>query len=580
VSSERREAWCRKRFPDSQLCPIRGTIEERLAQLDKGKYDMVIMAAAALIRLGLEERISEWIPADDLPVPDGQGTLAVTFKAGNDIFLRMRSLFVKAVTFVGAGTGSHDTCTLAGIKALKRCDACLYDALMDPALLNHVPKTAFRIDTGKRCGDHSMPQNEISDLITMYARRGLRVVRLKGGDPGIFGRLAEEIDALDALHLPYRVIPGVSSLNAATTATGMLLTRRGLSRGFCVMTPRQASGGVGSIQKDERAKLPVVFFMGVSVTEEVVRQLISEGMPPATPAAMIFNAGSDTETIIRGTLNDIGKKVRGNISEFPGLLIVGEVTKYGFNRSWGAMEGRKILLTCSQDLQDKAADIVSDLGGIPLKKPFIKLVPEAGAVAEIRNVDQHDWIVLTSPSSVRCFFELLESAGTNLRTLPKIIVCGPGTARELGKYRVLPEAAPVSDFGADGLIETAKKLVKSGQKVLRLRSDKAGNDLAEFFKTLGAKVTDCVLYRNEAIKYDVLPEFDAVFFASASAVEVFVSQWGGKTLGGKTVAAIGRPTKDSLESHGLHADVTGREATVESCLETLAVKFVNDALEK
>jgi len=580
ISSERREAWCRKRFPDSQLCPIRGTIEERLAQLDKGSYDAIVMAAAALKRLGLEERISEWIPAGELQAPDGQGTLAVTFRDGDEAFLRMRSLFVKSVTFVGAGAGSADTCTLAGIRALQKCDACLYDSLMDPALLDHVPKTAFRIDTGKRCGDHSMPQSDISNLITTYARRGLRVVRLKGGDPGIFGRLAEEIDALDALNLPYRVIPGVSSLNAATTATGILLTRRGVSRGFCVMTPREAGGKVASIQKDERAKLPITFFMGVSVTREVVSQLIAEGMPAETPAAMVFNAGSDSESVIRGTLNDIGNKVKGNVSDFPGLMIVGEITKYGFNRGWGALEGRRILLTCSQELQEKAAAAVSDLGGVPLKRPLIKLVPEADAIEQIKSIDGYDWIVLTSPSAVRCCFELLESQGINLRMLPRIIVCGPGTARELARYRVMPDASPASDFGAGGLIETAKTLIRPGDKVLRLRSDKAGNDLGEYFKTLGSKVTDCVLYRNEAIKYDVLPEFDAVFFASASAVEVFLSQWPEKALRGRTIAAIGRPTRESLGSHGLTADVTGREATVESCLETLAEKYVNDALEK
>ncbi len=587
ASSERRESWCRKRFPDAQLCFIRGSIEERLARLDEGNYDMIIMAGAALARLGLEDRISEWISQEDMQVPDGQGYLAITFKSGDERFFRLRSLFVKSVTFAGAGVGSADNCTLAGIKAIQRCDVCLYDSLMDQALLDYLPTNALRVDTGKRCGCHSMPQAAISTLITMYARRGLRVVRLKGGDPGIFGRLAEEIDALDALRLPHRIIPGVTSLSTATTGTGMLLTRRGVSRGFCVMTPRQQNGGTGSIRKDERTKLPIAFFMGVSVTEEVIRQLLEEGMPGSTPAAMVFSAGGDSETIIRGVLNDIGKKIKGGASscaelqhDMPGLFIVGEITKYGFNRSYGALQGRKILLTCSEDLQEKASDAVMDLGGIPIRCPLIRLVPEPEAAAQIRMLDRYEWLVLTSPSSVRCFFDLLDKTGEGAQALPKIIVCGPGTERELRKYRVSPEAAPASDFGAGGLIETAGKLVKSGQSVLRLRSNKAGPDLADFFRTLGSRVTDCVLYRNDPISYDVLPEFDAVFFASASAVEVFVKQWGTESLQGQIITAIGRPTCESLGKNGLWADVVGREATVVSSIETLAEKFVSEALEK
>lgn len=587
ISSERREAWCKKRFPGARLCLIRGTIEERLAQLDKGDYDMVIIATAALQRLGLQNRISEQIPCYELAPPDGQGILALTFRAGDERFLRLRSLFVKSVSFIGAGAGSADTCTLGGIKALRRCEVCLYDSLMDQALLDFVPKTALCVDTGKRCGSHSMPQASISNLITIYARRGLKVVRLKGGDPGIFGRLAEETDALDDIHIPYTVTPGVSSFNAATTSTGMLMTRRGVSRGFCIMTPRKQNGGTGSVQKDERAKLPVTFFMGVSVTGDVTRQLMDEGMPGETPAAMVFSAGSDAETIIRGTLNDITGKVKGDAAscaelthDMPGLLLVGEVTKFGFNRTWGAMEGCRILLTCSQDIMDKAADAVRDLGGIPVKRPLIKLVPEAQAVSQLKIISQYDWIILTSPASVRCFFDLLKDGNISLKTLPKIIVCGPGTANELRKYRVEPHASPPSDFGADGLVQIAGTFIKPAHKVLRLRSNKAGSALADFLKTLDAKVTDCILYRNDPIKYDSLGEFDAVFFASASAVETFIAQWGTTALKDKVIAAIGKPTQEGLSSHNIRTDVVGREATVDSTIAALAGKYVREALEK
>ncbi|MBA4386619.1 MAG: hypothetical protein C0404_01490 [Verrucomicrobia bacterium] len=586
VSSERREAWCLRRFPGAKLCSIRGTIEERMAQLDNGDYDVLIMAAAALARLNLQDRISEWISLEDLPPPDGQGVLAMTFKAGDGIFMRLRSLFVKSVAFVSAGAGSSDMCTLAGIKAVRGCDVCLYDSLMDPTLLDNLKATALRVDTGKRCGNHSMPQESISDLITKYARRGLSVVRLKGGDAGIFGRLAEEVEALDALHLPYRVIPGVSSLNAATTGTGILLTRRGISRGFCVMTPRKQKGDTGSVGREERAELPIVFFMAVGVADEVARQLMAEGMPAATPAAMVFNAGSDSETVVRGRLDDIVRKagvesVQGAVQsvENPGIFIVGEVTRFEFGRGWGALGGRRVLLTCSEDLKEKAASVVLNFGGVPVMRPLIKLVPESSAVEQISNIKRFNWLVLTSPASVRCFAGLMDHSGASLRTLPGIIVCGPGTAAELGKYRIIPDAAPDSDFGVNGLRDIAGSFVKPGQKVLRLRSDKAGPEVADFLRTLGAEVNDCLLYRNEPVRYDSLPAFDAVFFASASAVEVFISQWGRDALRGRTIAVIGRPTERGLEEHGLCSDAVGREATVESCITALAERYVRQALE-
>ena len=261
VSSERREEYCRKRFPKARLKSVRGDIEERLAQLDRGDYDILMMAGAALIRLNLQHRVVEWISVAELPPPDGQGYLAMTFRADDDALRSVRNLFLKAVRFVGAGVGSMDYCTLAGIKAIQQAEVCLYDALMDPRLLDLLPSDAQRIDVGKRCGEHTLPQEETTRLIANYARRGRRVVRLKGGDPGILARLAEELEWLDRLEIPYQIVPGVSSLNAATTGTGMLLTRRGVSRGFTVITPRGEGGKLAPIDAQARAGLPIVLFM-------------------------------------------------------------------------------------------------------------------------------------------------------------------------------------------------------------------------------------------------------------------------------------------------------------------------------
>lgn len=578
VSSDRREAYCRRRFPAARLSNIRGNIKERLQQLDQGDYDMLVMAAAALVRLGLEHRITEWIPLAELAPPDGQGHLALTFRAGDERFTRIRSFFVKAVTFAAAGVGSGGTCTLDTLKALRRCDTCLHDDLMGPDLLDHVPANVECVHVGKRSGRHSLPQEEITKLIAQYARRGRRVVRLKGGDPGIFGRLAEEVDALDALALPYRVLPGVSSLVAATTGTGMLLTRRGVSRGFAVMTPRTQGGGVGSVDAAERVRLPIVFFMAVSVTGQIARKLMAEGQASDTPAAMVYGAGGDQIFEVRGTLADIGDKVERVTTELPGTLIIGEAAGRHYRTDWGALQGRRILLTCSQSLQDKAAGLVNDFGGVPVIRPLIRLVTTTAAFERVRRIGTYDWVVLTSPSAVRCFADLLRSAGTDLRSLPKLVTCGGGTSAELRTLGLRADIEPPSNFGGDGLLNTVESLLKPGLRILRLRSDKAGIDLAEALRRRGATVDDCILYHNEPIEYDGKPDFDAVFFASASAVEVYDKQWNLAALKGKFVIAIGKPTLAALKKCGIVADLVAPEATVEASIEALAMHCVRQGL--
>ena len=578
VSSDRREAYCRRRFPEAQQRAIRGNIQERLQQLDAGDYDLVVMASAAFIRLGLQDRITEWIPLQDLPSPDGQGYLCLTFRAGDERFTRMRSFFVKAVTFAAGGVGSGNTCTQEVIQALRRCDVCLHDALMGQDLLDHVPPGAERVHVGKRCGRHSLPQPEITDLICRYARRGARVVRLKGGDPGIFGRLAEEVEALDRLSLPYRALPGVTSLTAATTGTGMLLTRRGHSRGFCTMTPRKEGGGLESVGAAVRTQLPIIFYMAVSSTKVIAEELMAEGMTPEIPAAIVFGAGSDQMYTVRGTIANIAGKVSEKDHELPGTLLVGAVAGYTYRTELGALRGQRVLLTCSESLQDKAAGVVHDFGGVPVCRPLIRLVTTPEALERVRQIDTYDWVVLTSPSGVRCFGELLQQGRVDRRHVPTLVSCGGGTSAELVNLGLKADIEPPSDFGAEGLLAVLGKSVTAQTRVLRLRSDKAGPALAEALRESGATVEDCILYRNEPIEHEHRPEFDAVFFASASAVEAFDHLWGVEPLTGKTVVAIGKPTLAALEKGGVTADLVGPEATVESCLTELAAQNVRQTL--
>jgi uroporphyrinogen III methyltransferase/synthase len=575
ISSERRAACCRRRFPDAVQKPVRGAIPSRLEQLDAGAYDALLMAGAALNRLGLPHRVTEWIPLAELPVPDGQGYLAVTFRLGDPVLTKLRAYFVKAVRFVGAGVGSADYCTWGGVNDLRQAEVCLYDVLMDDRLLSFLPGQAERVFVGKRCGGHAVPQPEITALIARYARQGRRVVRLKGGDPGLFGRLAEETGELDRLALPYRVRAGVSALTVATTGTGMLLTRRGVSRGFTALTPRAEGGAVPGVSREVRERLPLVLFMSVRVAGDAARQLLGEGWDAETPAAFVFDAGADDERVVRTTLGEMSNAEQGMSNDEgrgdpPGLLVIGAAAAGAFRRDTGALRGCRVLVTCSELLLEKAALRIVDFGGVPLLRPLIRLTPRREAVAAVARAADYDWLALTSPSAVHFFMDLARASRLDWRRMPKFMACGPGSAAAFESHGFMPELTPPMDYSAEGLAAVLQGVDLKGRRVLRLRSEKAGPLLAEALRGRGAEVDDVQLYTNEPVAYPRLPDFDAVFFASASAVEAFMAQAGPAALAGKTVVAIGKPTSVALSAFGREPDVVAAEATVDGAIEALA----------
>ena len=543
ISSERRKSYAQSCFPKAKLLPIRGAIDSRIQQLVDGKYDAVLMAMAGLNRLypeGLPTVSIHPIPLDELPPPEAQGILAVVFRAGDERLMALRQRFVKAVRFVSAGVGDAGLCTVAGQRDISLADTVLYDDLMGSTLLpplnRRTPLDPRLIHVGKRCGAHSMKQPEITRLICDEARKGRRVVRLKGGDAGLFGRLAEETDALAALKIPFLVRPGVSALTAATTGTGLLLTRRGESRGFTAFTPRSTG-----------TETPLVMFMATRMVEEEARNLLADGMSPETPCALVLDAAGPREEVRQATLSTVRNLVKDGR---PGLFIVGSVAVHQWPRN-GEFGGRRVLLTCSEAIQEKSAVAVEDRGGKPIAWPLIRLVPRAFPQFPIQTFSHssiqtfpYAAIVLTSPSSVRIFFETFVC---DRRRLPAFYTCGAGTDAELRKYGVSSDVVPASDFSANGLIAEIRKMDLKGKRVLRLRSAKAGPAVAQALRKVGAKVDDEVLYDNEFCSpADHLPPFDDVFFASASAVESFLSQYGAAKLRGKGILVMGQPTRAAL----------------------------------
>ena len=533
VSSERRAAYAKKAYPKAKLLPIRGSIDSRIQQLREGRYDAVLMALAGITRLygGTPPGVELIpIPIEELTPPEAQGYLAVVFRVGDARLMAMRAHFVKAVRFVSAGVGDAGLCTVQGMRDLECADVVLHDALFDLSLLGQ--KTADRgqrIDVGKRCGAHSMKQAEITRLICDEVRKGRRVVRLKGGDAGLFGRLAEETDALTALQIPFVVRPGVSALVAATTGTGLLLTRRGESRGFTAYTPRSTG-----------TETPKVAFMATRMASDEARRLVREGWPRTTPCAFVFDAAGPREEVRTATLGTVRKILPAKEEDRPGIFIAGRVAAGGWPRL-GPLGGRRVLVTCSDAVQERAVVAVEDLGGRPIRWPLIELCATRTFGEEVSG---YDAIVLTSPSAVRIFFA---NCTCDLRRFGAFYTCGAGTDAELRRHGVASDVVPASDFSAAGLIAEIKKLDLRGKRVLRLRSVKAGSDVARALRRAGAKVDDVVLYENRACAPEgVLPPFDDVFFASASAVESFLARYGARALRGKGVLVMGGPTRAAL----------------------------------
>lgn len=576
-SSQRREEYAKKRWPRASIIPIRGNIEERIAKLDAGLFDIVIMATAALNRLKLQNRISEFIPLDELSTPEGQGFLALTFKKGNIVFDTLKEYLIKSVVFAGAGIGNANFVSLATINALKNCEICLYDALLDSKLIDYLPENAEAVYVGKRSGGDSVKQKSISEMIVHYARQGKKVVRLKGGDPGLFGRLTEETTPLEDLNIPFFVIPGINSISVATTTTGLLLTKRDVSRGYCVTTlQKSGSSSAIPISNTESSSFPMVFLMTTSKIKALKEHLLAIGKTQAEPITVVFNAGYIDQKFLFSTLESIENDLIPYDLENPSIIIVGSSAEAAnLFKQKGALFGRKVLLTCSKLLCSKAEDTVTNYLGKPISMPFIETKLNDKNISHIfEKIDSFDWVVLTSPSSVRHFMEAVKKFHIDLRLVPKIFVYGRQSEKELETFNINADAV-----GGGNLEDAISQSITKGSKTLRLRSDIATTQLSNQLAEHGYLVQDEVLYLTLDKQYDKLPEFDDIVFASSSATESFISQFGKDALSGKRISAIGKPTEHTLRKHlGDIQIIKAPDESIASCITALALDSVNKTL--
>ena len=423
-----------------------------------------------------------------------------------------------SVILAGAGCGAYDLITLRGLRALRQCTAVVYDALIDARLLDEVPEDAVRICVGKRAGAHSAQQEEIHTILISLAQEGHTVVRLKGGDPFVFGRGGEEITALQKQHIPYTVIPGISSCIAVPELAGIPVTHRQVSRGFHVITAHHAQG-TADFRRYAGLEGTLVFLMGLRMLPLIAGGLQEGGMDGATPAAVVSDGASTRQQIVRSTLSRIAEDASGLPA--PAVVIVGETAGYDFAPTVHMpLEGIRVTVAGTAEFTGRVSDLLTAGGAIVQRVPHIRIVQPSPLPA----LEGWDHIVLTSRNGAALFIQQLRENHVDLRSLhqSKFAVIGSGTAAVLEEAGIYPELIPPV-FTSEALAESIVGSVKPGERVLLLRAENGSEALPRILAELGITYRDEVLYRTDA-DLSAVPasvESDYLVFGSASGAAQF-----------------------------------------------------------
>jgi len=424
------------------------------------------------------------------------------------------------VYLVGAGPGDPGLLTRRGAEVLALADVVIYDHLASARLLELAPATALRICAGKSSGHCVLSQDAIHSLLLEHARSGRIVVRLKGGDPFVFGRGAEEAEQLARHGVPFEIVPGVTAGVGVTAYAGIPVTHRGVSSAVAFVTGHgdpevegeQARGGVTSAGLDWQAlaSFPgtLVVYMGVTHLAGICRILLRSGKPPDTPAAVIESGTLPSQRVIEASLANIAEEARNRAVRPPALLVVGPVVSKRAAVRWfetRPLSGQRIIVTRPFADAHASAPILEALGAEVLLAPAIAIRPalDHGPVDEaIRSLDTFDWLVFTSANGVQFFLDRLMELGEDLRSLGrlKLAVIGPGTAQALTRYHLRADLVPES-FRSESLVEALLPHAR-GMRILLARADRGRQFLNDELGKL-AEVHQVTVYRNEDA--DTLP---------------------------------------------------------------------------
>lgn len=492
------------------------------------------------------------------------------------------------VFLVGAGPGDPGLFTLRGKAVLSQADVVIYDALINPQLLQWAKSSAARIYVGKQGSQHAKEQSEINDLLVRKASHGKLVVRLKGGDPFLFGRGGEEAAALADAGIPFEVISGVTSASGVACYAGIPLTDRRLSSMVTFVTGHESQGK--TIAPVDWARISregtLVVYMGLQELATITERLIHHLWEENTPAAAIHWGSTLKQKVIEGTLGTIADKAREAKLTSPVLVIIGKVVSLRKRLRWfdtRPLFGKKIVVTRASEQAQEFISLLEDAGAEVTSVPTIQIVPPASwkhVDQAIREIATYDWLLFTSINGVSMFFNRLKELGGDIRNLKGIRIgaIGPKTSGRLNALGLQVDLFP-EEYRAEALAEALGDV--KGTRVLLARAEKARDILPKTLKERGASVTIATVYRTlkprqmaRDLKKRMLEGgVDLVTFTSSSTVDGFMQHLSQKDrrhfFETAKAAAIGPITAETLRHYGVRPAITARRYTIEALAKAI-----------
>lgn len=490
---------------------------------------------------------------------------------------------------VGAGPGDPGLLTLRGKECIELADVVVYDYLSNPELLRFAKPEAEKIYVGKKAKDHTLSQEDINKLIVEKTRAGKVVTRLKGGDPMLFGRGAEEAQELADAGIAFEIVPGITSALAGPAYAGIPVTHRAHCSQLTIFTGHEDPTKPDSsldYAKIAQADGTKVMLMGVERIDEITSKLMEHGAKPSTPIALTRWATTGRQQTIEGTLQTIAKIVSDAEFKAPAVCVIGSVVLERNKLNWfenRPLFGKRIVVTRTRTQVGDLSKKLTQLGADVMELPTIRIEPpkdlkEFGQ--SVMDCHTYDWIVFTSPNGVEKFFEMFYKLYQDARSIggAKIAAIGPGTADKIKQMHLAVDLLP-EKFVAEGLIQAFKKVNVENQTILWVKAEQTREVIANELTGMGAIVDEAIAYRTvpETESHEAITRFkeegaDVITFTSASTVEHFLDLK--LPLSDKIkIASIGPVTSKTLKDRGLRVDIEAKEHTIPGLVSAIERHF-------
>jgi len=497
------------------------------------------------------------------------------------------------VYLVGAGPGDPGLITVRGRELLSQADVIVYDYLVCSRLLTYAKSGAEMIYVGKQSGSHTLRQEQINDLLVRRARDGATVVRLKGGDPFVFGRGGEEMLELAEAGIAFEVVPGITAAIAAAAYAGIPVTHRRLASNFGLITGHEAPDKADSdldFQALANWKGTLAFYMGVTNLAAICKSLIDHGLSGQTPAALIRWGTTSRQRVLTGTVSELPKQAVNTKFKPPAVLIIGKVVSLRDKLKWFELRplfGRRIVVTRARPQISGLTAAFERLGAEVIEMPTIRIeAPEEPGTLErsVTELDAFDWIIFTSANGIDAFFSALERAGLDSRALGSLKLCtiGPATAERLSCFGLQSDLQPEKFISIEIVSALASQEDLSGMRILCPRADIAPAAMVDALGAQGALVREVTAYRTvpdgsgaeDVAALLAKNEIDWITFTSSSTVKNFFDVMKSKTprLDKVGLASIGPATSTTLGQFGFTPTVEAEPYTIEGLVGAIVAR--------